>query len=151
MINLGSKTTGVSLTSKKKLPANEDNMIPLINIVFLLLVFFMVAGQITAQEPTEFVVPSSQLEKSLEPGATDIVLGADESLWFMQKTVSTDDLSTRLSALKASGAIQPQQLINIKVDAQLKASSIDPIISALKQEGFMRIALVTELVPSTAE
>ena len=38
--------------------SNEDHLIPLINVVFLMLIFFMLAGQIRASDGLPFVPPA---------------------------------------------------------------------------------------------
>lgn len=66
---------GQSIQHKK--PNQDDNLIPLINIVFLMLIFFMVAGHISESDPIKVQAPSSISDKQdkLEPMV--IVVAAD--------------------------------------------------------------------------
>ena len=48
------------IRSKKPNSNSDDNLIPLINIVFLLLIFFMVAGQMQKPLATDITLPVSQ-------------------------------------------------------------------------------------------
>lgn len=57
----------------------DDNLIPLINIVFLLLIFFMVAGQIAPQQDMTIDPPESASEKALEPAELELSLTAPET------------------------------------------------------------------------
>ena len=45
--------------TRKPPRSSDDGLIPMINIVFLLLIFFMIAGQIAQQEPN-LQLPISQ-------------------------------------------------------------------------------------------
>ena len=47
------------IRSKKPNSNSDDNLIPLINIVFLLLIFFMVAGQMQKPLATDITLPVS--------------------------------------------------------------------------------------------
>lgn len=50
---------------RRKKTSADDNMIPLINIVFLLLIFFMVAGKIVKQPDSAIELPTTYLIKDV--------------------------------------------------------------------------------------
>tara|TARA_B100001167_G_scaffold16193_1_gene8651 strand:+ start:402 stop:650 length:249 start_codon:yes stop_codon:yes gene_type:complete len=60
------------MSSKKKI--KQINLIPLINIIFLMLIFFMLAGTITTIDPYKIKVPESIIKNDpLTPFLTIIV------------------------------------------------------------------------------
>jgi biopolymer transport protein ExbD len=118
--------------------SNDENMIPLINIVFLMLIFFLVAGKISAQDSALFTAPESIQEEKLDMADITILLASDETIWINNKAVS-NDLSLQLKNL----GINPEMTIVLKVDASLPASMLDPILSELQSLGIQRLKLVT--------
>ena len=52
---------------KKPQRYNESNLIPMINVVFLLLIFFMVAGTFKLNGPVEISDPQSTRSQVAEP------------------------------------------------------------------------------------
>ena len=56
---------------------NEDGVIPLINVVFLLLIFFMLAGRIADAEKVAVDPPTSTAAPEDHAGPTTIAIAAD--------------------------------------------------------------------------
>jgi len=127
-----------SLLTKKHRQMNDDNLIPLINIVFLMLIFFLVAGHITARDHALFTAPESSQQTKLQESDVTILLAADESLWINNQRV-IGDLAFHLRALH----LPPQARVILKVDATHKASVLDPLLAALQSLGVQRLKLVT--------
>ena len=65
---------------KLKLPAREDaavDMAPMIDLVFLLLIFFMVASVVTELEKVEVAIPESEYAKVPEDTKNRMMLSVD--------------------------------------------------------------------------
>ena len=59
---------------------NDDNVIPLINIVFLMLIFFMLAGQITSTDLLNVMPPTSEIQAPTTPLEFEILMDAEGSI-----------------------------------------------------------------------
>lgn len=127
-----------SLTRNQRRQATDDNLIPLINIVFLILIFFLVAGRISAHDSVLFSAPKSVQENQLEEEDITILLDADGGIWLNSQPVD-NDLQTRLGTL----SINADTVVVLKVDAGLNAPVLDPVLSALQSLGIQRLKLVT--------
>ena len=59
---------------------DEEGVIPLINVVFLMLIFFMMAGQIQKSDPVSIVPPQSinQAKTERQPDVTIVIGTAGE-------------------------------------------------------------------------
>ena len=68
---------------------SDDQLIPLINIVFLMLIFFMVAGQISEQDAQYIAPPESISETPIDPDAPRVLIDADEAAGFRRITLLT--------------------------------------------------------------
>lgn len=120
-----------------KKPA-EIQVTPLINIVFLMLIFFMLAGSL---KPTEVIDPvtgvSAEPHSSTDSSSTITIL-KDGSLLLGERVVSEDEL---LSALTASN--KPISLPLIKPDGGLEATRLIEIMRLLRQSGFSNVKLLS--------
>ena len=66
---------------KKQIEKNEDNLLPLVNIIFLLLIFFMLAGVIAKQKELHNVnLASATIEEYIEKDKNTLFINADGAL-----------------------------------------------------------------------
>ncbi|HUP91676.1 MAG TPA: biopolymer transporter ExbD [Solimonas sp.] len=117
-----------------------DNMLPVINIVFLLLIFFMLLGAISA--PDAFMVrpPESAAQAGAEFEATILVLGADGRLGLGRSTIARQVLAAQASAW---GARHPGQALQVKADGRADAAQLVEVLETLRAAGIPRVALLT--------
>ena len=118
--------------------SSDDGLIPMINIVFLLLIFFMIAGQIAQQEPN-LQLPISQSEQELSPLGVAIHIRADGQVSLGGEAVD-GDLEQRL----AQSLGDPATPVNCHVHQNLPASVLDPVLNAARRLGVQRLQIVTE-------
>lgn len=92
--------------------SNDDNMVPLINVVFLMLVFFIVAGQIQKADPVAVISPQSINDnRAVTDPNIDIVLGVDNCLYIDGKQfTSAADENGFWVQIKADGDISLEKL-----------------------------------------
>ncbi|XKH02349.1 biopolymer transporter ExbD [Marinobacter nauticus] len=114
----------------------EDALLPLINLVFLLLMFFIVAGQL-ANDPLPELPGTSQLEKQRSPEA-DLMVKADGSWQVDGKTRQADTL---LAALDEPGG---DDSLRIAADAGLTMADLETLLRLLEQGGYTEVVLLTE-------
>jgi biopolymer transport protein ExbD len=118
-------------------PHNDSNMIPMINIVFLLLIFFMIAGQISIYDRS-LIDPLSASEGVIAEDVIVVEVGADGVISVNHEPL-TGDL---LTALQALGVSETDTVI-CRIHHQLPASHIDPILAAFKTLRVSELQLVT--------
>jgi biopolymer transport protein ExbD len=114
----------------------EDALLPLINLVFLLLMFFIVAGQL-ANDPLPELPGTTQLEKERSPEA-DLMVKADGSWQVDGKTRQADTL---LAALDEPGE---DASLRIAADEALTMADLEALLRLLEQGGYTEIVLLTE-------
>ncbi|MGE0861017.1 MAG: ExbD/TolR family protein [Gammaproteobacteria bacterium] len=118
----------------------DDQLIPLINIIFLLLVFFLVAGQIAPQQEVEVEPPTSRSSSDLPQEARRLVLTRDGQLRLDDRPLAAADLA---SVLGPSSSEPP---ITLAADHEVRAAALAPVLAALRQAGFSRVTLYTRHV-----
>ena len=128
-----------SLFPQKKSAPNDDNLIPLINIVFLLLVFFMVAGQIRAMPNAELTLPSSNLEQ--QPDATRVLLELNQhnEIRLNGNLIAAADLPASLQSLAMTNSdsapgSSAALSIALFVDKQITATQLTQLLKPLRQQ-----------------
>ena len=119
---------------------SEEPVLPLVNIVFLLLIFFMLAGSLAAQDPVPAEPPRSSVQAQLNDRDLVIVLGADGALAVDGAAVARAELATALDgALRAA----PNRMAWLKADANADSLDVIVLLEALQEAGLERVQLVT--------
>jgi biopolymer transport protein ExbD len=117
----------------------EENLIPLINIVFLLLIFFMVAGRLAPNDPVVVHPVSSRSPDSGQSTSTMLIIDRQGTLWLNGAPVDHTTLVSRLAETpRADG--QPLQ---IKADAEVPAARVMDILAQLRAAGAEQLELLT--------
>ena len=129
---------------KRQKNSMDDNMIPLINIVFLMLIFFMVAGQIAQSEPVKVNLPNSISEKHKPEEPAVIVIGLDGKIAFEKNIVSQPELTALIKQRFDRAKDKEQFTLMVKVDGALPVEKLRGILTQIKQSGIKRVALATQ-------
>jgi biopolymer transport protein ExbD len=126
--------------------SSDDNMVPLINVVFLMLVFFMVAGQIQKADPIAVIPPQSINDNR---AATDpnieIVLGADDSLYVDDKLFAVEDVQAYLEQQFTSAPNKDAFWVQIKADGAISLEKLRPVFNQVRLAGLTKVSLATQL------
>ncbi len=116
-----------------RLTRNRDSTIPLINVVFLMLIFFLIAGTIAPPlDPDLDLVDTSELKGREPPDA--LVLHRDGTLSFRGRP--TDPA--------AFMAAHPSGPVRIVPDKNAAAPRLIEVTSSLRRLGAPSVFLVTE-------
>lgn len=119
----------------------DDRLIPLINIVFLMLIFFMIAGHITHQRlPGDVQLPSSTQINPAEQGHHRLAISHRGELTLDQKPVTTDGLEQALRALMAE---DPELSLQLCLDHALDAATLTPLLKQLRTLGLHKVMLIS--------
>jgi biopolymer transport protein ExbD len=125
-----------STSGKGLLDRVEDALLPLINLVFLLLMFFIVAGQL-ANEPLPELPGTTTIEQERTPEA-DLMVAADGQWKVEGKTVNEDQI------LAALGEPDDSKSLRIAADQSLSMADLESLLELLEQGGYAEVLLLTE-------
>ena len=120
---------------------NEDERIlPLINVVFLLLIFFMLAGRFSASDPFEVEPPRSVSQGAATERDILVLVGADGRL-------ALDGEIIEAAALGAAVAdrLSPDKEMRLwlKADGSAEATRVVEVMELLRAAGAERLRLLT--------
>ena len=118
----------------------DDDVIPLINVVFLLLVFYMIAGQITDTYGHQVEPPTSSSEKLLGHPPVILVLESDHSLSINGEYVRLESLDADM--LNQAGA--QGGTVVVKADKEVRATGLDRLLNVLRGHGVATITLYSK-------
>lgn len=118
----------------------DQRILPLINVVFLLLIFFMVAGQLSKTDPITIDPPKSDSDTEIAERVTQVLISADGR-------VVVDDADVTESAIAGAirAGIERSKLteVHIKADGAADAAEVIRIMQQVKDGGATAIKLLT--------
>lgn len=138
MKSLKGRQTKSMLMNKlgKKRASREENVIPMINIIFLLLLYFMVVGNLSPDYNVN--PPFASQEKESSSLIPTISVTKEGQLRFENIPVSWEELGTRLRG------VSDLDKIKIYADAESDALTISEIMKTAANVGIVQFVLVTQ-------
>ena len=122
-------------------PRDEDQRIlPLINVVFLLLIFFMLAGRLAASDPFTISPPESVSQTPPHGHEMLVLIGGDGRLAVDGVETDAAGLQAALQARMASGEA-PQ--VHLKADGGAEAAQVIAIMERMRAAGVERLKMLT--------
>lgn len=121
--------------------ANDTQLIPLINIIFLMLIFFMVAGRISAQNTAApITLPEAALEQAAAEHAVRLEMTREGALLLDGAALENAALPDALARLHGA---DPQTRLQLALDRELRAADLTPVLGALRASGLAHVELLS--------
>ncbi|MGE9294546.1 MAG: ExbD/TolR family protein [Puniceicoccales bacterium] len=128
---------------KREHPEADFQMAPMIDMVFLLLVFFLFAGTLArADKPREVDLPESAQSEVPDSTAHRAIVSveADGTVYLGAEKVTLAQLSSRL--MRALSA-QPQLAVDVRADRTTPYGKIRPVLNACAEAGVSEVIYAT--------
>ncbi|MDR7123955.1 biopolymer transporter ExbD [Pseudotabrizicola sp. 4114] len=123
-----------------------ENLLPMINVVFLLLIFFLISARLTPPEPFAVTPPVAQTEAEAQ-GEFTLFIAADGQIGYRDSLA--DAALAQISASRdshcatADCTAEPPRL-TLRADTALPATTLAGLLPKLSGLGFASIELVAE-------
>ena len=121
---------------RKKRNIMSLDLTPLIDVVFLLLVFFMVSTTFNKYGKIDIDVPTSTVINKTEESKVEIVVDKDENYFIIKdgKTypINIDDLGEHLAGVKE---------VSVTGDKNLKYQTVMDVITKIKKQGIENLGI----------
>ncbi|MEM6533577.1 MAG: biopolymer transporter ExbD [Myxococcota bacterium] len=120
----------------------EVNLTPLIDIVFILLIFFLITSTFVTNEGIEVDKPSAGSAEELSPSDSIAIALTKEGQYIHERSIfSKDELIERLAQYKEerSGAT-----IIIQGDTEANLGKVVELMDLARKAGFGNVAIATE-------
>ena len=123
-------------SEKSLLSRVEDNLLPLINLVFLLLMFFIAVGQMSSTSLPD--LPDSRAQQSPEQPRADLVVKSSDD-WFVDGQSITED--QLLDLLPAPNDETP---LRIGANRSMTMAAMEELFQRLESGGYKDIILLVQ-------
>ncbi|MDA1091625.1 MAG: biopolymer transporter ExbD [Proteobacteria bacterium] len=118
----------------------SDPILPLINVVFLLLIFFIMTGALHSVDYFNVDPPSSSSEVQASLDEMVILVGGDGRLAIDNREVDEVDLQLSISDKLAANA---GAVFRIKADGRVDAARVVELMEMIEAVGVRRVMLLT--------
>ncbi len=133
---------------KDKLEPVHLDITPLIDVVFLLLIFFMVSTTFEHNSEINITLPTSSKEvKEAKPDSVNISLDASGNVYINDKALVNAQLETIKQALSEAVLGIDEPPIIISADAEASHQSVIKVMDAARQLNLIRITFMTQELP----
>tara|TARA_A100001234_G_C12568780_1_gene360781 strand:- start:360 stop:758 length:399 start_codon:yes stop_codon:yes gene_type:complete len=118
---------------------DDDGLLPLVNIIFLLLIFFMIVGVIEKSILKDNLdLPSVELDRFQNKEVIKIYYDKDKELFIDDKKINLNDISTLLKTPDAANIV-------LIADKSLLVSDINKVLLVLQNNKINNIRLLSSL------
>lgn len=133
------------MRSRLSLSGQEEeasiDMTPMLDVVFIMLIFFIVSTTFTRDEGVEINSPNAASAKVQASQALVVSIDAKNQAWLAQKVMPISSLS---AALKLSLAQKDITSVLIKADKEASTGDLISVLDLVKTLGIKQVAVATK-------
>ncbi|MEM9531130.1 MAG: biopolymer transporter ExbD [Pseudomonadota bacterium] len=129
---------------KKEKEEPEINLAPLIDVVFLLLIFFMVTTTFERQARLRIELPEASEEAvTIEQDRLEIAISEDGRFFINNNEVINRGSDTLKDAISRIAGDDREQPVTIRADASTPYQAVVTAMDAVNQLGFANLSIAT--------
>lgn len=130
-------------TKRGQIKSNVD-MTPMIDIVFQLILFFLVSTTFAVLPAIKLKLPASHTSEGAAVQGITITADENNSLYFNDKPVTMDTLGDSLVAYDTGGTKKEEFPVSLEADSQVTNGTIVKIFDVIRESGYCVINLRTK-------
>lgn len=131
-------------SSRQRRPGAQVDLIPMIDIVFQLILFFLVSTTFALMPAISLKLPSSETSESVTTRQLIITLESDGGMWLNSNFVTYDELDSRLADFDEVSYEQRKSYpVQLEADELVTNGTIVRIFDLLRKNGFAALNLRT--------
>jgi len=123
---------------RTELEKGKLDIVPLIDVVFLLLIFFMLTSSFIFQPGIKVNLPKAITSEVLHKNSLIIVITKNDSIFLDERAITADELTTRLSI-----AAKEDRPLLIKADRGASLGKVVEVWDLCREEGVSQINIAT--------
>ena len=120
----------------------EINMTPMLDIVFIMLIFFIVTATFIKDAGVDVRKPEAQTAEKKDKAAILIAVTSTDEIWINRSEVEVDAVRSEVEKLHAEN---PRGTVVVQADEQAKAKLVLDVIEAARAAGVPNVALSAEI------
>jgi biopolymer transport protein ExbD len=127
----------------KKDVASEVNLTPMLDVVFIMLIFFIVTASFVKEAGIDVTRPQASTATRKERGNILIAITANDQIWMDRRQVDPRALRANIERLHAEN---PQGSVVIQADVESKNGLLVQVMDAARSSGVKSVSLAAEVV-----
>lgn len=120
------------------------NLVSLIDIIFTMILFFMVAGHMEKFALIPLQLPIAESGQLLDEGPVEVILGARDEVIINDHLITAAEIPQELARQLEHN---PARVLSIKADAALQADVLVQFLEQVRAAGGSNLSLVTQSGP----
>jgi len=117
------------------------NIAPLVDVVFLLLLFFMLTSHLIQEPAIKIKLPESKTAEVQDDQIKTILITKNAEIYFMDKRIDIDNLQRAI--LESTSDIE-KEFLRIKADRETDVGILVNVIDKIKILGITNFSIITE-------
>ena len=129
----------MKLITRKKREYDDDGLLPLVNIIFLLLIFFMITGVIEKKIVKDDIeLPAAELNRFENKEITKIFINKSNIFFINDEIADINKISTHLKSNKVNEVV-------IVADKSLYINDVNILLTKLHENSIKNIKLLSNI------
>ncbi|MFP6607857.1 MAG: biopolymer transporter ExbD [Myxococcota bacterium] len=128
---------------QQEVEESEVNLTPMLDVVFIMLIFFIVTASFVKEAGIEITRPPAATAERQERGNILIAITKDNQIWIDRRQVSPQALRANIERLHAEN---PQGSVVIQADEKSQNGLLVRVMDAARLAGVSSVALAAEVV-----
>ncbi len=132
------------MARKQRFREDEDaaiDMTPMLDIVFIMLIFFIVTTSFVKEAGIEVLKPKASNSKSNKSGNIFIAIRPNGEVWMDKRQVDIERVAANIERMLAE---QPTDTVIVQADKEAKHGVVVKVMDAIKASGDLKITIAAE-------
>jgi biopolymer transport protein ExbD len=122
---------------------SEVNLTPMLDVVFIMLIFFIVTASFVKESGIEISRPGASTAVRKEKGNILIAISANDQIWMNRRQVDPRALRANIERMHAEN---PQGSVVIQADKAAKTGLLVKVMDAARSAGVKEVSLAADIV-----
>ena len=122
---------------------NEVDLTPMLDVVFIMLIFFIVTASFVKESGIEVNKPNAVTAERKEKGNILVAISADNQIWIDRRQVDPRALRANIERMHAEN---PNGAVVIQADTESKNGLLVLVMDAARQAGVKSVSIAAEVV-----
>lgn len=121
---------------------NEINMTPMLDVVFIMLIFFIVTTSFVKESGVSVNRPTAASAKVVQKGNIIVAIKPDGEIWIDKRAIDLRAVKANIQRLFAQN---PQSSVVIVSDKEAKTGILVKVMDQIRQAGVQNVSIAAEV------
>jgi len=133
----------MNLSQLEENDESEVNLTPMLDVVFIMLIFFIVTASFVKEAGIDVNKPSAATAERKEKGNILVAISAENQIWIDRRQVDPRALRANLERMHAEN---PNGAVVIQADEESKNKLLVQVMDAARTVGVKNVSIAAEVV-----